>query len=139
MMRDQQNRPNTGGLARKGLELQERPKHSGLLTAAEEYGDFMDVHCETSIRVTTPDALHEWNLMRDGTLWTASENRDGTGVTAHNSASEDLAALIRQIAASTDAGRFPTEENPLRKDWDTTPQPGTLDRVLRQHRSSTGL
>ena len=97
--------------------------HSGLLTAAEEFGDFMDVHCDTSIRVTTPDGLHEWNLMHDGTLWTANQTRDGSQGTARTGASKDLAALIRQIAASTTAGRFPTEENPLRKDWDTTPQP----------------
>ena len=124
MMRDQKERPNTGGLARKGLELQDRAIHSGLLSAAEEFGDFMDVHCDTSIRVDTPDGEHHWNLMRDRTLWTSTHSWDGAEVTAHTGDGDNLAALIRQIAASTAAGRFPTEENPFRKDWDTRPQPG---------------
>ena len=64
----------TFGQAKEAMELFDRCETTGLLTAAEEFGNFMDLHCFNTVKTQCDDQMlqTDQHLMRDGTVWTAT-------------------------------------------------------------------
>lgn len=66
--------PEPFGQAKEAMELFGRCETTGLLTAAEEFSNFMDLHCARTVK-TQDDAQMtqtDQHLMSDGTVWTAT-------------------------------------------------------------------
>ena len=117
------------GLARKGIELLEFSIDSGLLTAGEEYGDFMDVHCKSSVLVAEDVRENTWHLMQDGTVWYEQYETIECRNYKFEQVPADTALEILMAQLATGAGTRPypgpeSEDLGLpKKDWTSVPQP----------------
>ena len=117
------------GLARKGIELLEHADDSGLLTTAEEYGDFMDVHCKSSVVVIEDVRESIWNVMQDGTVWYQQyetiehRNHKYEQVPADVALDTMMALLANGTRTRIFLNPEPEELGLPKKDWTDVPQP----------------